>query len=231
MSAVGFLVLDRFKATRALRARARSPPQRHRDLALAAGDEREEGVGLAAEVSLRTPNRPAVSFFVLGALGCPLEDLRRRVGNGQRPRQPSVELRGFFCVERIRIERSVLDRANDGVVLLERGFAHRCGLRSGSHERKSSAGRAGSRPGFVRSTWINSPSTAASWASVSFSRRQPREPQEAHVAEPSRLTLIGESRVGRIVLVVFTELAPSGNLRIISARRATKRERRAYEED
>lgn len=51
------------------------------------------------------------------------------------------------------------------------------------------------------------------------------------VAEPSRLTLIGESRVGRIVLVVFTELAPSGTLRIISARRATKRERRAYEED
>jgi uncharacterized DUF497 family protein len=49
--------------------------------------------------------------------------------------------------------------------------------------------------------------------------------------EPSRLILIGESRIGRIVLVVFTEQAPSGNLRIISARRATKRERRAYEED
>lgn len=51
------------------------------------------------------------------------------------------------------------------------------------------------------------------------------------IAEPSRRLLIGESRVGRIVLVVFTELAPSGNLRIISARRATRRERRAYEEE
>ena len=51
------------------------------------------------------------------------------------------------------------------------------------------------------------------------------------VADPGRLILIGESRIGGIVLVVFTEVAPSGNLRIISARRATKRERRAYEED
>ena len=51
------------------------------------------------------------------------------------------------------------------------------------------------------------------------------------IAEPSRRLLIGESPVRRVVLVVFTELAPSGNLRIISARRATRRERRAYEEE
>jgi uncharacterized DUF497 family protein len=43
--------------------------------------------------------------------------------------------------------------------------------------------------------------------------------------------LIGESSLSRIVLVVFTELEASGTIRIISARRATKRERRAYEED
>ena len=51
------------------------------------------------------------------------------------------------------------------------------------------------------------------------------------VAHPSRLILIGESRLDRCVLVVFTELGSSGTLRIVSARRATKRERRAYEED
>ena len=46
-----------------------------------------------------------------------------------------------------------------------------------------------------------------------------------------RLLLIGESRLGRVILVIFTERLQSGTLRIISARRATRRERRAYEED
>lgn len=51
------------------------------------------------------------------------------------------------------------------------------------------------------------------------------------IAEPSRLILIGQSRLARTVLVVFTEVMPRGTLRIISARRATRRERKAYEED
>lgn len=50
-------------------------------------------------------------------------------------------------------------------------------------------------------------------------------------AHPERLVLIGESRLGRVLLVVFTERLASGTLRLISARRATKRERRAYEEE
>jgi hypothetical protein len=45
-----------------------------------------------------------------------------------------------------------------------------------------------------------------------------------------RLVLVGESQLGRTVLVVFTERVASGIIRIISARRATKRERRAYAE-
>lgn len=53
----------------------------------------------------------------------------------------------------------------------------------------------------------------------------------AEIAHPERLVLIGESRLGRVLLVVFTERLKGGTLRIVSARRATKRERRAYEED
>jgi hypothetical protein len=45
---------------------------------------------------------------------------------------------------------------------------------------------------------------------------------------PDRLVLVGESQLGRMVLVVFTERVADGIIRIISARRATKRERRAY---
>lgn len=45
-----------------------------------------------------------------------------------------------------------------------------------------------------------------------------------------RLILIGESRLGRVLLVVFAEKI-GAILRIVSARRATRRERRAYEED
>jgi uncharacterized DUF497 family protein len=47
---------------------------------------------------------------------------------------------------------------------------------------------------------------------------------------PDRLVLVGESQLDRTVLVVFTERVASGIIRIISARRATKRERRAYAE-
>jgi len=41
--------------------------------------------------------------------------------------------------------------------------------------------------------------------------------------------VIGESARGRLLLEVIT--AAGGKLRIISARRATKRERHAYEDD
>jgi uncharacterized DUF497 family protein len=50
-------------------------------------------------------------------------------------------------------------------------------------------------------------------------------------AHPERLTLIGESRQARVLLVVFTERGPDGRIRIISSRRANKRERRAYAEE
>ena len=45
-----------------------------------------------------------------------------------------------------------------------------------------------------------------------------------------RLVLVGESQLGRMILVVFIERVASGIIRIIRARRATKRERRAYAE-
>jgi uncharacterized protein len=47
---------------------------------------------------------------------------------------------------------------------------------------------------------------------------------------PERLVLVGELPLGRMVLVVFTERVVRGTIRIISARRATKSERRAYVE-
>ena len=51
------------------------------------------------------------------------------------------------------------------------------------------------------------------------------------VVHSERLVLVGHSSIGRILLVIFTERMPGGILRIISARRASKRERRAYEEE
>jgi uncharacterized DUF497 family protein len=42
---------------------------------------------------------------------------------------------------------------------------------------------------------------------------------------------LGESRLGRTILVVFTERVASDIIRIIGARRATKRERKAYAEE
>jgi uncharacterized DUF497 family protein len=44
-----------------------------------------------------------------------------------------------------------------------------------------------------------------------------------------RLKLIGESISGRLLFVVVTSYA-EGKMRIISARRATKRERHVYED-
>jgi uncharacterized DUF497 family protein len=52
---------------------------------------------------------------------------------------------------------------------------------------------------------------------------------EAHSEEEQREIIIGHSAENQLLLVCFTERA--GSIRIISARRATKRERRDYEEN
>ena len=52
---------------------------------------------------------------------------------------------------------------------------------------------------------------------------------EAHSALEKREIIIGHSEKGRLLLVCFTERAHLV-VRIISARRATRRERRDYEE-
>jgi uncharacterized protein len=51
---------------------------------------------------------------------------------------------------------------------------------------------------------------------------------EAHSAEEQREIMIGRSEENRLLVVCFTERA--GAIRIISARKATKRERQDYEE-
>ena len=48
-------------------------------------------------------------------------------------------------------------------------------------------------------------------------------------AHPERLILIGQARGLRLIFTVFAERT-AGSIRIISARLATRRERRAYEE-
>ncbi len=50
----------------------------------------------------------------------------------------------------------------------------------------------------------------------------------AHSAVERREILVGHSSTGRLLLVAFT--ARGGRIRVISARRATRREQRAYEE-
>jgi uncharacterized DUF497 family protein len=52
---------------------------------------------------------------------------------------------------------------------------------------------------------------------------------EAHSEEEQREIIVGHSAENRLLLVSFTERA--GAVRIISARRATRRERRDYEEN
>jgi uncharacterized DUF497 family protein len=53
-------------------------------------------------------------------------------------------------------------------------------------------------------------------------------PDPQHSASESRYVDIGYSSQGQLLVVVYTEREP--NIRIISCRRATQRERRAYEE-
>ena len=50
-----------------------------------------------------------------------------------------------------------------------------------------------------------------------------------HSADEHRFVLIGHSHRGRVVVVVHTERGHT--IRVISARVATRRERRAYEEE
>ena len=52
---------------------------------------------------------------------------------------------------------------------------------------------------------------------------------EEHSAEEPREIIVGHSAEGRLLLVSFTERQNA--VRIISARRATKRERKDYEEN
>ena len=49
--------------------------------------------------------------------------------------------------------------------------------------------------------------------------------------DPDRLLLIGYSRRGRILLVVYAERQPGAIIRIISARRATRHEKKLYQND
>jgi uncharacterized DUF497 family protein len=57
----------------------------------------------------------------------------------------------------------------------------------------------------------------------------PRRLGRTHSFSEQRFVLIGESVRGRLLVVMFTER--SNAIRIVSARRATSRERRDYEED
>ena len=50
-----------------------------------------------------------------------------------------------------------------------------------------------------------------------------------HSSEEARLVLLGSSREERLLAVMFVDRGET--IRIISARRATRRERRDYEED
>ncbi|MBK7931087.1 MAG: BrnT family toxin [Bryobacterales bacterium] len=52
---------------------------------------------------------------------------------------------------------------------------------------------------------------------------------EDHSADERREIIVGQSQAKRLLLVSFTE-PDQGRIRIISARRATRRERRDYEE-
>ena len=52
---------------------------------------------------------------------------------------------------------------------------------------------------------------------------------EKHSAHEQRQWLIGDSGK-KVLIVVFTMRPPGGNIRIVSARRANRRERRMYEE-
>ena len=51
-----------------------------------------------------------------------------------------------------------------------------------------------------------------------------------HSEQEDRFLRLGHSSSSRLLLVVFCERDPGGTIRIISARRATEKERKQYEE-
>jgi len=53
-------------------------------------------------------------------------------------------------------------------------------------------------------------------------------PDPDHSAKERRFITVGTSRLGRVLIVAHTDLR--GNIRIISARKTTRQERRYYEE-
>jgi uncharacterized DUF497 family protein len=55
-------------------------------------------------------------------------------------------------------------------------------------------------------------------------------PDPRHSADEERFVLLGRSVRDRLLAVMFTERG-EGRVRLVSARRATSRERHAYEED
>jgi uncharacterized DUF497 family protein len=59
----------------------------------------------------------------------------------------------------------------------------------------------------------------------------PRAVHYADLVHPERVNVIGPSRRARVLFVVYLEARRSGTLRIVTARRATPRERTLYEED
>jgi uncharacterized DUF497 family protein len=71
--------------------------------------------------------------------------------------------------------------------------------------------------------------TLATGSAEPLKRASPTEGRASRL-KSGRRDLNPEERLGRTVLVVFTERVARGTIRIISARRATKRERRAYVE-
>jgi uncharacterized DUF497 family protein len=54
-------------------------------------------------------------------------------------------------------------------------------------------------------------------------------PDPAHSQVEDRFVIIGQSHTRRLLVVVHTDRGD--NIRVISARRASRRERKAYEED
>ena len=51
----------------------------------------------------------------------------------------------------------------------------------------------------------------------------------AHSQGEARYLMLGQSRQGRLLMIAYTER--DGTVRVISAREATRRERKSYEED
>jgi uncharacterized DUF497 family protein len=58
----------------------------------------------------------------------------------------------------------------------------------------------------------------------------PRALEAPDLVEPKRFVTIGRSDLLRVLFVVHAESSPGGRIRIISARKASRAQRKAYEE-